>query len=295
MRSMRRNGALGVVHIPKTGGTAIRSALHDAIGVGAGSAYFDATMVAGVDVQRLPEPTKSRFAAKGQLRSICRSNEVVMGHFSAPALLSAGCRGFAVQLREPRARLLSLYRYWQSQSEAALASWGPWGQQTVASARLPFDQFLQMTTVWAAIDNAMARQLVVGAVPQSPGEAHRLTTRALQGKEWKRIVDGLAIAEWASDSQRFADRICMTLDVEPVAVKTENITVAVGEAQVIDRDCRDRLSELTRLDQIVLDRLMHTGALRPRTASDLESEFTLAAGRLGFEVAGSKPQCLTPE
>jgi hypothetical protein len=295
MRSVRRNGALGVVHIPKTGGTAIRSALHEAIGVGAGSTYFDATMVAGVDVQRLPEPTKLLFAAKGQLRSICRSNDIVMGHFSAPALLSAGCGGLAVQLREPRARLLSLYRYWQSQSEAELAAWGPWGQQTVASSRFPFDQFLQMTTVWAAIDNTMARQLLVGVVPQSSEEAHRLTTRALNGKEWKRIVDRLAIAEWSSDSQRFADRICNTMRVEPVAVKTENITVTAGEAQVIDRNCRDRLSELTRLDQIVLDRLMQAGALRPRTTSDLEREFTLAAARLGFEVAGSKPQCLTPE
>ena len=246
MRLMGRNGALGVVHIPKTGGSAIRSGLHEAIGDGAGSTYFDASIVAGVDVQRLPEQARALFVAKGQLRSMCRSNELVMGHFSAPALMSAGCSGLAVLLREPRARLLSLYRYWQSQTEAEIAAWGLWGQQTVASSRLPFDRFLQMASVWAATNDAIARQLLVGAVPQSSAEAYGLTRRALNGKEWKRFIDRLAVVEWGSGSQRFADRICTTLQIEPVTVKPENITETVGEAQLIDWDCRDRLQEITR-------------------------------------------------
>ena len=117
-------GTLGVVHVPKTGGGALRVAFEGVPGCYVGPLYTDADVFEGLDIDGLPATTRNEFASVDALRGICRENRLVMGHYSVNALLDAGCGQIATQLREPRSRLLSLYRFWQSLPSEVIESWG---------------------------------------------------------------------------------------------------------------------------------------------------------------------------
>ena len=73
--------------------------------------YFDAAMVAGTAVDHLPDEARHQFVTSEILQDLCKSSRIIIGHYTAPALLDAGCRSVATQVREPRSRLLSLCRY----------------------------------------------------------------------------------------------------------------------------------------------------------------------------------------
>ena len=140
-------------------------------------------------------------------RHVVHAHRVVMGHVSSATLVGAGCTGLAVQVREPRSRLLSLYRYWQAQDETQLERWGTWGRTVVAAARLPLADFLASPTTWPATDNALARQALGGLA--TPYVDPRLWTPSLDDVD--RFVELLAIAEWSSASDEFVRRVAAHL------------------------------------------------------------------------------------
>lgn len=183
------------MHIPKTGGTAVLKALEGISESYLGPIYFDPAMIAGVRVAKLPESGQAQFATRSFLRSVCRDSRLVMGHYGAQALIEAGFAHVATQLREPRARLLSLYRYWQSVTDDERNGWGPWGDRTLGTATLPLEEFLGSSAAWPATDNAMARQLLVRATPQNARHARRLMDQALQGRGYEQLCKHLVIAE----------------------------------------------------------------------------------------------------
>ncbi len=158
-------GALGIVHVPKSGGIAVRSALCEVEGTHAAPPYFDREMVASVDVGVLPPPIRRDFVEDDHLAEICSDHRLVMGHYSGPLLLDSGCRQLAVQVREPRARVLSLYRYWRSRPDEVLDEWGEWGRTALASARSDLPEFLRSPHIWPAADNAIARQVLLRQTP----------------------------------------------------------------------------------------------------------------------------------
>ncbi len=91
----------------------------------------------------------------------------------------------------------------------------------------------------------------------------------------------LAIVEWASESQRFVDRICAFLDEEAgVEVRRENETPTGHDVQVLDRSSRKVLDRLTRYDRELEQRLMDDGLLGRRSAAALDGEFEETAARL---------------
>ena len=93
---------LGIVHIPKTGGYAVRSALSAVCRLDESPAYHDAQLIAGTSIRDLPRPTQDTFVTARRLREIGHGRQVLIGHYSAPTLVAAGCAELAVQLREPR-------------------------------------------------------------------------------------------------------------------------------------------------------------------------------------------------
>jgi hypothetical protein len=204
-----------------------------------------------------------------------------MGHYSGQLLLDGGCASLALQVREPRARVLSLYRYWKSQPDEVLDQWGEWGRTALVSARGSLSEFLRSPHIWPAADSAIARQLLLRWTPPDAQAARRLTREALRGEAYDSIRADLAIVEWASESQRFVERICAFLDEKTdVTVQRENETPAEGDVEVLDPESRNLLERLTRYDRELLQRLMDDGLLEHRSAASLDAEFEETAERL---------------
>ncbi len=287
---LKRAGArrsIGIPHVPKVGGTAVRSAVQSIPGSHATTPYFDEDMIAGVpvSVSGLSEKVEREFLRDGELRGLCSQYQLVMGHYSGRHLLDAGCSHLALLLREPRARVLSLYRYWRAQHPTVVGDWGDWGATAVASAQAMLPEFLRSSAIWPAKENAIARQVLVHNAPPHAATAGRATDRALRGKGYRTIRDRLAVVEWSTDSQRFVDRICELVDHQvPPVVNRENETPAPDGVQQLDAWSRARLEEATRLDRELIERLMADGLLSPRSATDLDAEFETTAARLGFDL-----------
>lgn len=273
---------LGIVHIPKTGGSAVGSSLRAVCKLDESPAYHDEQLIAGISVRDLPRSKQDTFVTARQLREIGRGRQVLVGHYCVPTLVAAGCAEIAVQMREPRSRLLSLYRYWQSQQDIR-DEWGPWGSTALRSSDLPLEKFITSPGVWPATNDAMARQLLVRRTPKDARMARRMTWNALNGKAYEALAARLSIVEWGSESQRFVDRICAKLQIaERVVVPRENVTRIAGCRQILRPSSLTHLDEVTRLDREIITRLTSIGLLPQRTFSELDDEFERTATRLGF-------------
>lgn len=284
-----RHDCLGVVHIPKCGGVALRIALSHLEATYTGPLYFDHTACFGVSdyVWSTPSPNRETIASARDLQSVVTGHRLVIGHYGGLQLVNAGCDMLAVQVREPRSRLLSLYRYWQSRPESELASWGRWGSDVVAKASLPFGDFLYDPNAWPATDNAVARQTL--GVYTKAGPALWRTLRL--SRAYNTFKPKLSIVDWTSSSERLLERICERLAFSPVPpLGHENATEVTGEPQLLDTRARRRLELLTSIDQSFLDRLCADGVLSRRSRRDLDSEFGANGCEAGFrlQVKGSK-------
>ncbi len=246
-------GCLGVMHIPKTGGSALRTSIAALDGSYTGPLYFDALHFGSPSwVDHIP-PTNRETIVEGsdQLRGIVRRHQVLIGHFHLATILAAGCTGVAFQVREPRARILSLYRYWQAQPQSVRDSWGGWGH-VVTSSDLPLAEFLRRQDVVPAVRNAIATQ-VLGQLGCRPRE-HQL--RPVVDATCRALGEGTSIVEWSVDSERFLERICQTVGTPNVpALLRENVTRVVGQEQVLDVELLGRLHDLTDVDRPLLARL----------------------------------------
>jgi hypothetical protein len=277
----RHSGCLGVLHIPKTGGVALRDALEQFDGCYTGPLYFDTDHFGSVGMlQAIPSPNSRSVVSSADLAELVEKHTLVIGHYSTESLTGAGCTSLAVQFREPRSRILSLYRYWQAQSESVRTDWGRWGSKVVSKADLPLKDFLTSPEVWPAVDNAIARQ----TVRYQPGEG-RVGTSSLVSASYSNFSRRLVAAEWSSRSQDFLARICELTGISVVPVlKLTNATEVTGDEETIDRAVFNLLDQLTNLDRLLLDQLTRDGVLRRRSSADLNLEFETSASRLGFRL-----------
>jgi hypothetical protein len=209
---------------------------------------------------------------------------MVMGHYAVDFLIHGGCPQIAVQLREPRARLLSLYRCWQGLAPETIAGWGSRAGSALRSVQLPLPGFLRSLGAWPAADNAVARHLLGHHTPAEASRARHQLQQELAGDGYQTVRHRIRIVEWSSDSQRFADRLCTALDLDPVTLPRVNETSVSGAVQVLDADCPALLEELTSIDKWVIDRIMSDGLVRARSPEDFDAEFRAAAEHLRFVV-----------
>ncbi len=215
-------------------------------------------------------------------RRVVGTHRVVMGHVSTATLLAAGCTDLAIQVREPRSRLLSLYRYWQAQTDRHRRAWGTWGTEVVAAAELPLPAFLDSARTWPAIDGAVARQaLAAVASPYDQPRSWRPTVDDLD-----RFTAHLSVAGWSIDSDRFVARVWRRLgEPEVPALDRVNVTEVVGPTQTLDRATLATLERLAAPDRDLVGHLMGSGRLERRDQADLDDEFRRTAGHLGFVFA----------
>jgi hypothetical protein len=273
---------LGIIHVPKSGGSSLRSAVAQLPGGYSGPLYFDEQYFGSFELlQGVPSPNRETIAKPEDLRAIVESHRVVIGHYGALSLMEGGCTDLGIQVREPKARLLSLYRYWQAQPDSVRLSWGLWGQDLVAKADLPLKGFLTSPSVGPAVDNLLVRQ----ALGYRQKDRTVVRNRRNFGGLYTRFKEMPLTVEWTLRSQRFIDRICEQIGASHVpTLRRENATEAIGQDQTIDAGAMRLLNELTRADRLFLGRLSEDGLLVKRSQSDLNSEFEEDALRLGFRL-----------
>lgn len=255
------------LHLPKTGGTSIHAAF---------ARHFRPEAVAHVAA---PEHWRDAILPQSRLR-------YVSGHmrFTAAALMP-GPRCIATVLREPVARLLSLYTFWKRHEDASL----PELREAKEKDLLGFLRSRE-PLVRAAVDNAMARQLFGtallaaegGCFTPAGGEGARA---ALSDED---VVAG-ALANLAAcdavgvmdDLGGFYRRVCAILGMSPGSgpgrLNTrEEVTPGLGKApppEPLTPEIQAELDRLTRLDGMVYEaaRVRAFEAPRPRPGRPVPS------------------------
>jgi hypothetical protein len=149
------------MHIPKSGGSSVQAALDRALPPGSlAPRRFDKSVFIDFDDLDLMRPEardlvvvgRDEVQALGQYR-------MVSGHFSLTTLLQiSDAASIATVLREPRARLLSLYMYWRVPNIGDF--WAP--SRTADHARRPLGEFLSEPYLAPVIDNVVCRMLLYG-------------------------------------------------------------------------------------------------------------------------------------
>ena len=192
--------------------------------------------------------------------------DVVLGHYSLASLRHGRDDADIVcVLREPRARLLSLYAFWQSWTAEQHAAWDPYDASRRAVTE-PLSDFLRHPALSAQVDNVAARFLLTGdsRVPSDrmidPADHEALSAAALNQLAGLGHVDTV---EAGSDGWR---RISAWVDVELV-VGNQNVT---PPGQVIGadefNDAATLIEQSTAIDQRLW--LAVASAHDPQTSAD---------------------------
>lgn len=250
------------LHIPKSGGVSIHTALEAALAPGSiAPKRFDRSVFCDFDDFELLNPqTRARIAISREEVLSLRGSAAVSGHFSLKTLLQvAPASSIATVLREPRARLLSLYLYWRTPGVGD--SWAPYRAHEHSSRRL--SEFLSEPRLAPAIDNAMCRMLLE-ADPRLPraGFADRadiesIAAAAIEQLEALGFVGVLELGEsvWRGVADLFGVKL------EPMRLNVTGEFVgpnpAVGSNErLIDGAAFDLLEQRGAADLMVYDHIL---------------------------------------
>lgn len=214
------------LHIPKSAGSSILSALEAALPPGSlAPRRFDSSLFCDFDgFERLRPEARSRVAVSPSEVQSLGQYRAVSGHFSLPTLLQiADASSIATVLREPRARLLSLYMYWRTPGIGD--GWGPY--RAHEHARRPLSEFLAEPRLAPVLDNQVCRMLLHGdpRLPESgfaaPSDFAALAADAIERLDTLGFVGVLELGEdtWRGVARLFA----VTLDPIDVNVTGEHV------------------------------------------------------------------------
>jgi hypothetical protein len=150
---------LAFMHIPKTSGTALMSALAASLNPSAVVMGFDHCLFGSFS-------SFSTFSVSEQRRIYRSSNdlptgkELIMGHFAFSTLREAypNAQIFTV-LRDPISRVLSHWLFWRQHTDLLLAPLGEWAA-FVRYSRQPLARFLNQPLIACQIDNLALRMLL---------------------------------------------------------------------------------------------------------------------------------------
>jgi hypothetical protein len=149
------------LHIPKCAGSSVHAALEAALPAGSlAPRRFDRAIFGDfVDFGLLRQHVRDMVAVDDEELRALAGYRAISGHFSLASLLRvADASSICTVLREPRARLLSLYIYWRV--PGVVDFWAPWHMGD--HARPPLCEFLAEPRLATQIDNQICRMLLYG-------------------------------------------------------------------------------------------------------------------------------------
>jgi hypothetical protein len=297
------------LHLPKCAGSAMTSALEAALPPGSLAPWrFDRRFVeeqtrAGLggardafvadDPDLLRPEARALVLGSPDQEMALRDYRAIAGHFSLDTLLSvAPASAVCTVLREPRARLLSVYTFWRtlrSEDESPSVVY-----RTAANARRPLAEFLANRELASATDNQVCRMLLAGD-PRLPATAFatKSDTEGIAADAIERLTDfgfvgilELGESAWRGVGEHFG----VSLQRHVMNVTGDLGSAASGSdvGQVFTDDVPDLLQERTAADAILYDyALEHAGvASREERARLKERAFAAQLVRLG-DLCGS--------
>lgn len=246
---------------------------------------MDASTICGFDDFHLLQPTTRALIAinSDEVRAIS-AFPVVSGHFQLPSLLQiASPSAIATILREPRARLMSLYMYWRI--PGIFDQLAPYSVQD--HALKPLEEFLTDRLLAPATDNQVTRMLV-GSDPRVPeddfiaeADVESLAENAIARLETLGFVGILERGDeaWVGLGRHF--------DVE-LEQRTDNETGEIGEPiglgskdEGLTGGCLDLLEHRNAIDRMIYERGLTLVGSTPTQSSVLQAEaFTSQLERL---------------
>jgi hypothetical protein len=150
---------LAFMHVPKTSGTSLRTALQECLDVHQPAPGFDATAFGGFRDFATVSPALMRDVYIGD-RLPDLGAAFVTGHIARSTLSARRPRvQLLTVLREPRSRLLSHWLFWRGLTDEQLLGWGRWAD-VIRIARRPLADFLADPAAAGNTDNMAVRMLV---------------------------------------------------------------------------------------------------------------------------------------
>jgi hypothetical protein len=281
------------LHIPKSAGSSILSALEAALPQGSlAPRQFDSSLFCDFEHFELLRPeVRSRIAASPSEVRALSGYRAVSGHFSLPTLLQvADASAISTMLREPRARLLSLYMYWRTPGLGDI--WDPY--RAYEHARRPLSEFLSEPRLAPVLDNQVCRMLLHGdpRLPESSfAAASDIEAIAADAVERLDTLGFVGVLELGDDAWRGVARLfAVTLDPVSVNVTGEHVVpeATQPEGEVFAADVLDLIERRSAADLLVYDHALIQAGLDARERRRLmDSAFARQLVKLGDLVGHS--------
>jgi len=272
---MASGDRLGIVHVMKTAGTSLRSLLSEYGHTYVGPRYLD--MRPDFDISDWQTPAREMVMSPEDLADIFTRMPSAMGHILAQSYLDAGATHLVLTVREPRARVISLFRYLQF-TEGATSHTGATGQAMLTSTDGSLCDFLELAPLRMHTFNSMA-QFMLGT-RRYPSTESDLTARL------KDVLPYVLAAHWAGDDLALLTTVREFLRLPDDHFQLQHLNVAQiptsHTSHLLTVEDLAMLNEYTALDSWLLEELMVAGVLRRRMPHDLDLEFEHCARRLGF-------------
>jgi hypothetical protein len=231
------------LHLEKTGGMAVTEVLN---------AQFHPLQI-DADLRRAFPPHVLTPLPPFLLDRVRRC-ALVWGHYDVPSIRRLGDGRFTFTLlREPKARILSLYLYWRGQASLDLG-WNGMNQPVLAAQSLSLAKFLTTEDPWILdyIDNFYVRRLTgqycsFGGFDPLRAAPEEWLARAL------RTLESFDFVGLSEDSEGAIARLSQLLGfAAPPLVPRVNVTRSEYRVSPgADPDVAAALDRLTRLDQVV--------------------------------------------
>ncbi len=266
------------LHVPKSGGTSIHAALEAALPAGSlAPLRSDTSIFCGFrEFELLKSSTRDLIAVDDDEARELRRYRAVSGHFSLPTLLQITTASTAIGtiLREPRARILSLYLYWRTPN--IFEAWLPYTVEE--QVLMPLDLFLNEPRVAAAVDNQVCRMLLYGdsRIPSdgfiATKDIDAVASDAIDRLDTLGFVGVLELGDsaWRGFSRLFG------VPLEPRRLQvTGDLVSLVGAsagATLINSDALELIERRSAADRIVYDHALARAGVGDRERLRLAEE-----------------------
>jgi hypothetical protein len=249
---------MAFLHMPKCAGSSVRLALESAVPAGEVAPLSIGAMVfcGGFDrFDQLSPQVRARVVVDHRDIERVGAFRYLLGHFSFPGLRRISQdRHIATVVREPRARLLSLYEYWRTADFSALA---PYEGQRYAQGS--FFDFLSEPEAAPAVDNQYAR-LLLRSDPLIPTSGFieddaieplcRRAVEAIERLGWVGLQEK-PDELWSGLSDFFGVPLAPTKINVTATFETEGIEDVPPRVETIDRAAIAALERRTAVDAAV--------------------------------------------